>query len=48
MIRVSLLVLFLVLTFSELTVKDYRQFNYGKLELEKVDRLVNLNGGYPE
>lgn len=48
MIRITLVILLLALTLSELTVKDYRQFNYDKLELEKVDRLVNLNGGYPE
>ena len=48
MIRIGLVVLLLVVASSELTVKDYSQFNYGKLELEKVDRLINLNGAYPE
>ena len=48
MIRIGLAVLLLVVVASELTIKDYRQFNYEKLELEKVDRLINLNGAYPE
>ena len=48
MIRSCLLVLLLGITLAELTVKDHKHFDYGQLELDKVDRMINLNGAYPE
>jgi hypothetical protein len=36
------------MVFTAATVADFRTFDYGQLELDKVDRMINLNGAYPE
>jgi hypothetical protein len=48
MIRTCLSLFLLSIVLTTISVVDYKKFDYGHLELDKVDRMINLNGAYPE
>ena len=48
MIRTCAIWAIVCLAIADSSAADYKNHDYGKLEIDKVDRIVSLNGPYAE